>query len=216
MRTVGGKGEGPGEFLQAGSVGLSRDGRIWVMGMGMGSVSIFDTAGTSLRDERTKTPGMVFKPYRGGFDPMGRYNVIIPDIREEGDINLALARFDQSFTPIDTIPVPDDPVERDIFRMVSEEGMMRASVPFQGALTWRFSRVGHPVDARHGPVRTHRGRGGWWDASEDHEGARIDSGVLRREGGGAGGAGVVHEPGREDRPFEDPRVEASHGALLPG
>ena len=142
VRTVGGKGEGPGEFLQAGSVDLSRNGEIWVMGMSKGSVSIFDTAGTYLRDERTRTPGIVLKPYRGGFDPTGRYNVVIPDIREEGDINLALARFDQSFTPIDTIPVPDDPVERDIFRMVSEEGMMRASVPFQGALTWRFSRSG--------------------------------------------------------------------------
>ena len=144
VRTVGRKGGGPGEFTQAGSVGLSRDGKIWVMGMGKGSVSIFDTAGTYLRDERTKTGGMVFKPYPGRFDPMGRYNVVVPRIGEEGDISFALARFDQDFTPIDTIPVPEDPVKREIFELVNEEGtsMTRAGVPFQGSLVWRFSRSG--------------------------------------------------------------------------
>ena len=138
VRTVGRKGEGPGEFTQAGSVDLSRDGEIWVMGLGQGRVSIFDTAGTFLRQQRTDG-GFVVKPYPGGFDPMGRYNVLIPT----GGMR-TMARFDQSFTPIDTISLPEDPTEGEFFENVSEDGSstMRAGVPFQEYMTWRFSPTG--------------------------------------------------------------------------
>ena len=138
VRTVGRKGEGPGEFTQAGSVDLSRNGEIWVMGLGQGRVSIFDTAGTFLRQERTDG-GFVVRPYPGGFDPMGRYNVLIPT----GGMRL-MARFDQSYNLIDTIALPEDLVEGEYFEYVSEEGSstMRAGVPFQEYMTWRFSPTG--------------------------------------------------------------------------
>ena len=139
VRTVGRKGEGPGEFTQAGSVDLSRNGEIWVMGMSQGRVSIFDTAGTYLRGERTNAGGMILRPYRGGFDPMGRYNVVIRSPGMRG-----MARFDQSFTPIDTISLPEDPEEGEFFANVTEDGRstMRVAVPFQGFMAWRFSRRG--------------------------------------------------------------------------
>ena len=138
VRTVGRKGEGPGEFTQAGSVDLSRNGEIWVMGLGQGRVSIFDTAGTFLRQQRTDG-GFIVKPYPGGFDPMGRYNVLIPT----GGMR-TMARFDQSYTPIDTISLPENPEEGEFFEQVSEDGSssMRAGVPFQGYMTWRFSPTG--------------------------------------------------------------------------
>ena len=138
VRTVGRKGEGPGEFTQAGSVDLSRNGEIWVMGLGQGRVSIFDTTGTFLRQERTDG-GFVVKPYPGGFDPMGRYNVLIP----AGGMR-TMARFDQSYTPIDTISLPENPDEGEFFENVSEDGTstMRVGVPFQEYMTWRFSPTG--------------------------------------------------------------------------
>lgn len=138
VRAVGGKGEGPGEFTQAGSVDLSRNGEIWVMGMGEARVSIFDTAGTLLRSERTDG-GFVIMPYPGGFDPLGRYNVVLPS----GGLT-RMARFDQSYDPIDTITMPEDPEEGEFFEYVSETGTstMRASVPFQGFMTWRNSPAG--------------------------------------------------------------------------
>ncbi len=138
VRTVGRKGEGPGEFTQAGSVDLSRNGEIWVMGLGQGRVSIFDTTGTFLRQERTDG-GFVVKPYPGGFDPMGRYNVLIPT----GGMR-TMARFDQYYNPIDTISLPEDPEEGEYFENVSEDGSstMRAGVPFQDYMTWRFSPTG--------------------------------------------------------------------------
>ena len=130
VRTVGSEGEGPGEFIQAGSVDLSRNGEIWVMGMDRGRVSIFDTTGTYLRQERTNTGGYISKPYRGGFDAMGRYHVVLLDRR--------MARFDQSFNPIDTIAIPENPVEREFF----ETPRASVSVPFQGSMAWRLSHTG--------------------------------------------------------------------------
>ncbi|MCY4399399.1 MAG: 6-bladed beta-propeller [Gemmatimonadetes bacterium] len=139
VRTVGGKGEGPGEFTQAGSVDLSLNGEIWVMGMSQGRVSIFDTTGTYLRGERTNTGGRIMLPYPGGFDPMGRYNVVLPPSVMNG-----MARFDQSFNPIDTISLPENPVEAEYFDLVNEDGFvtMSAAVPFQGFMAWRFSPTG--------------------------------------------------------------------------
>ena len=138
VRTVGRKGEGPGEFTQAGSVDLSRNGEIWVMGMDQGRVSIFDTAGTYLRGERADG-GFVMRPYPGGFDPMGRYNVVLL----AGGMR-TMARFDQSYNPIDTIAMPENPEDREFFTYVTEDGgsRMRVSVPFQGFMAWRFSWTG--------------------------------------------------------------------------
>ena len=139
VRTVGGKGEGPGEFTQAGSVDLSLNGEIWVMGMSQGRVSIFDTTGTYLRGERTNTGGRMMLPYPGGFDPMGRYNVVLRPSVMNG-----MARFDQSYNPIDTISLPENPVEAEYFELVNEDGFttLSAAVPFQGFMAWRFSLTG--------------------------------------------------------------------------
>ena len=139
VRTVGGKGEGPDEFTQAGSVDLSLNGEIWVMGMSQGRVSVFDTTGIYLRGERTNTGGRMMLPYPGGFDPMGRYNIVLlPSVMN------GMARFDQSYNPIDTISLPENPVEAEYFELVNEDGFatMSAAVPFQGFMAWRFSPTG--------------------------------------------------------------------------
>ena len=140
VRKFGRRGEGPGEFSQAVSVDVGRDGQIWVMGLQQARVSIFDTSGTYLRGERTNTAIFMLLPYPGGFDAMGRYNVVLPS----GGEMSRMARIDHSFTPVDTISIPRDPVERDYFEIVSDEGtsMIRAGVPFQGHFSWRFSPSG--------------------------------------------------------------------------
>ena len=134
-----GKGRGAGRFTQAGSVDLSLNGEIWVMGMSQGRVSIFDTTGTYLRGERTNTGGRMMLPYPGGFDPMGRYNVVLRPSVMNG-----MARFDQSYNPIDTISLPENPVEAEYFELVNEDGFttLSAAVPFQGFMAWRFSLTG--------------------------------------------------------------------------
>ena len=137
VRTIGGRGEGPGEMQQAAKVDLARDGEVWVMDQGRGLVSIFDTAGALLRQEHTAWGGMIL-PYPGGLDPTGLYSVVV-----SGSGGRLLARFDQSFRPVDTISVPQDPVERDHFRLDLDGGArISSAVPFQGSLHWRLSPAG--------------------------------------------------------------------------
>ena len=103
------------------------------MGMGEGRVSIFDTTGAYLRQEQTNTGGWTVKPYPGGFDAMGRYNVMIQSAGSKW-----MARFDLSYNPIDTIPIPENPLELEFF----ETPRTSVSVPFQGSMRWRFSPAG--------------------------------------------------------------------------
>ncbi len=142
LRTVGGRGEGPGEFTLALSVDLSPAGEIWVLGLGNGRVSMFDTLGAWLGSRPPATRAIIL-PYPGGFDRSGRYNIAtwLPD----GDgIVTAMKRFDQSFAPIDTVWIPRDPMERRSFTIFNEEGTptMMVAAPFQGNMSWRFSPAG--------------------------------------------------------------------------
>lgn len=107
------------------------------MDLGRGLVSIFDTVGAFLRQEHTAGRVMIL-PYPGGLDPTGLYSVVV-----SGSGGRQLARFDQSFRPVDTISVPQDPVERNYFTLVSDRGSrMSTAVPFQGSLRWRLSPAG--------------------------------------------------------------------------
>ena len=100
--------------------------------------------------ELAHTVDYVMLPYLGGFDLLGRYNV--PLSRGRG-----MARFDPSFTPIDTIPVPEDPVERDRFftmdetteRGLVEDECARALPGIHGLA---LLSGGHRVDAPHRSV----------------------------------------------------------------
>ena len=143
VRTVGSRGEGPGEFVQATSVDVSSNGEIWVTEMQQGQLNIFDSTGSLLRVERSNAPGSIILPYPGGFDRVGRFNVVFIDPYEE-DFTWVLARFDQSFSPIDTIPIPRSPIERKAFEFVTEDGgSYSMGIPFQGSFQWRFAPKGN-------------------------------------------------------------------------
>ncbi len=144
VRTVGSRGEGPGEFVQATSVDVSSNGEIWVTEMQQGQLNIFDSTGSLLREERSNAPGSITLPYPGGFDRVGRFNVYIRYPLQE-TYTRGMARFDQSFTPIDTIPIPKSPFEPEYFKLVGDDGRSSSSmgVPFQGSFHWRFAPKGN-------------------------------------------------------------------------
>lgn len=139
MHTVGGRGTGPGEFEDASAVDLSRNGEIWVMEMRKGQLSILDAYGDYLRKESIGGVGWSQWPYSGGFDPVGRYNALIRSFHDEGTTE-SFARFDQSLTPLDTIPVPKKP---DAEYFSNETGDMQVGVPYQGYIAWCFAPNGN-------------------------------------------------------------------------
>lgn len=144
VHTFGGLGAGPGEFEQAVSVDISQDGNVLVMQMIKAQLSIFDRNGRYLRTESIGTPGVGIRPYRGGFDFMGRYNAIVVSYTEQGRTQY-MARFDQSLAPLDTIAIPEASFKRESFRHVTDDGLtsIGARIPFQGSFVWRFSPTGN-------------------------------------------------------------------------
>ena len=144
VRTIGSKGAGPGEFEQALAVDVSETGDILVMQMIKAQLSIFDPDGRYLRTESIGNPGVGLRPYEDGFDFKGRYNAIVFSISERGESQV-MARFDQSLAPLDTIAIPESPVEREAFTHVTADGRasIAARIPFQGSFVWRFAPTGN-------------------------------------------------------------------------
>lgn len=140
VRTVGRSGEGPGEFRQPLRVDMGPDGNAWVMDPQNTRLSVFDSAGNYV--EGLRVPGgFVIIPWQGGFDNDGDYYA--PVAAFQPSFRISLGRFDRAFTPLDTIDLPKDPVERASFTIVSDgASRVSAGVPFQGRLIWRLSRAG--------------------------------------------------------------------------
>lgn len=143
VQTVGGEGTGPGEFERANALDLSANGQIWVMEMQKGRLTFLDASGNYLDGARIGSTGWDYRPYPGGMDPLGRYNAAVV-VEVLDDYDLALARFDQDFVPLDTIPIPENAEPHEQFELITDGGgMMATSIPFRGSFVWRFSPSGH-------------------------------------------------------------------------
>ena len=143
IRTVGARGTGPGEFEEASAVDISENGEIWIMEMRKGQLTVLNAEGDYQRMERVNSAGWMQIPYGGGFDQVGRYNAVIR-CYDGIETRLMFARFDQSLAPIDTIAIPEDPVEGDFFvHNFPGGGSTSAPIPYQGAFGWLFSVNGN-------------------------------------------------------------------------
>lgn len=139
VRSVGREGRGPGELLQATRVDPGPDGTMWVVDPGTSRVTVFDTGGTVV-ETKTVPGGYMIFPWPGGFDDDGFYYVPIPVAGGP-----ALAKLDPSLAPVDTLPAPEDPVERGFFGPLVQGGggmVANVPVPYQGTLTWGVTRRG--------------------------------------------------------------------------
>jgi sugar lactone lactonase YvrE len=141
VRTIGRQGGGPGEFAQAVRVEQGPNGHMWVMDPQNNRISVFDTAGNYV-EAKPAAGGFIMIPWPGRFDDEGRYYAPIP--RPGGErFHIGMVRYDESLSPIDTLDVPTDPIERASFDLTGNAGsFIRAAVPYQGSLTWRLSPAG--------------------------------------------------------------------------
>jgi hypothetical protein len=71
LRSIGGPGQGPGEFTGLSGISLEPGGEILAWDPRMRRYTIFDSTGTFLRTEERKVRGNAY-PWRGRFDPEGR------------------------------------------------------------------------------------------------------------------------------------------------
>ena len=155
VRTLGGKGAGPGEFERAAHVDVGPNGNLWVMEMSTGRLTLLDSTGHYVQEEGIDSygwdVGLVADAYPGGFDWQGRYSaaVAVPYSGKGGaqiilgGHYLVLARYTASLTPIDTVPMPKSPVSFEKYVHVAQNSAMIEDVPFQGQFHWRFAPNGN-------------------------------------------------------------------------
>ena len=111
--------------------------------MQKGRLTFLDSSGNYLNEARIGSSGWSSFPYPGGMDLLGRYNAAVV-VEVMDDYDLALARFDQDFVPLDTIPIPESAEPHEQFELITADGgVMGMGIPFQGSLVWRFSPSGH-------------------------------------------------------------------------
>lgn len=143
LRTIGRRGEGPGEFQGAAALLWGPDGHLWVVDPNNARYSVFDTTGAYLTMYR-RTSGMHMIPWPGGMDARGYLTDITLDPTGGGSAfrtALVTYRFeDQDPVPVDTIRPPE--YDGDYFELRSESSFTRASIPFAPRMVWRYDPSG--------------------------------------------------------------------------
>ena len=143
MRTVGGRGEGPGEFSRAEAIAVFPDGRLAVRDPGNMRVQVFDSD-TGETDEWEYNSG---NAYRAGSplytDVRGRTFLLTTDQSRDNIVIL----LGSEGVHLDTLPEPSMDYERFTVRAehVTEESSssVTALVPFTHAFFWAVHPSGH-------------------------------------------------------------------------
>lgn len=142
VRTVGGAGEGPGEFRDPN--GLARDpttGRMWVIDPGTARYTVFDTAGRLVETRPRDASGYGYV-WPGRFDRGGRlFDYML--VSGEGDWRFrGLVVRGADGKARDSLRFPTDAGERSFFRIERENGMSMRAVPFTPYGDWDVSPSG--------------------------------------------------------------------------
>lgn len=136
LRTIGGKGDGPGELSGAAGLNIGPDGRLWVYDTSAG-FHVFETDGTFVTRHRRLVRGVLY-PWRGDFAPDGHlydWGISYPGIEQGGIADRAIYhpyRISLDFQRLDTLPTFE-------FR---RELSGRRQVPFAGVLSVYQDRDG--------------------------------------------------------------------------
>ncbi|MCG6957693.1 MAG: hypothetical protein LJF04_17015 [Gemmatimonadetes bacterium] len=148
-KTLGKKGEGPGELKQPNAVGVLSDGRILVRDPGNGRVQVYAPDGSALEE---------WPVVRGGFqtsDPLwidrednSYIRVLLDPTADLSDWRMGLARIAPDGTPQDTLPYPRRDFKEWFVEARSEDGKSasRNTVPFAPSEAATFHPDGYFID----------------------------------------------------------------------
>ena len=152
LRTIGKRGEGPGELKQPSAIAILSDGRILVRDPGNGRIQVYAPDGSALVE---------WPVVRGGFqtsDPLwtdrrdnSYIRVLLDPTADLSHWRMGLARIGSDGTPHDTMAVPTSGFEeRYVEARSGEEGhqsVSRNSVPFAPQEQWSFHPDGYFIHA---------------------------------------------------------------------
>ena len=137
VRSFGGMGGGPAEFLGVAGMDWASDGTLWVLDGGNMRFAVYDTAGNLLTTHR-RNNSTVVSPWPLGFDAHGNlYDLVSAD---RGQI----VRYGPDLQPRDTFRLPA--FELPAFEVVHKKGnatnVTKVVVPFVGVQEWRVDPEG--------------------------------------------------------------------------
>ncbi len=141
IRTVGRKGEGPGEFNQVIGMTWGPDDHLWLVDPSNNRLSVVDTTGAFVASHPT-IGGIVVMPWPGGFDRTGQFYTYGVDTSVEDDFALVMVRHGLDLQPIDSVAPPEYPGEREYYEIKNESSWMMTGVPFTPSMEWRLGRDG--------------------------------------------------------------------------
>lgn len=143
MRTVGGRGEGPGEFSRAEAIAVLPDGRLAVRDPGNMRVQVFDPD-TGATEEWEYNSGNHYRAGAPLYTDVGGRTFLLTTDQSGDDIVIVLG---SDGTHMDTLPEPSMDYEQFTVRAehVAEESSssVTARVPFTHGFFWAVHPSGH-------------------------------------------------------------------------
>ncbi|MCG8469033.1 MAG: hypothetical protein MJB57_12650 [Gemmatimonadetes bacterium] len=141
VRTVGGEGAGPGEFLNPFGIDLDPRGRLWVADAQTGRYTVFDSAGVQVSTVPRELAGWGM-PWGGGFGADGELYEPSYDSDPSRGESRAFIRYDVQggLRATDSIPLPFHIPE--FYRVELPDNYRLFRVPFTPRLRWVFDGSG--------------------------------------------------------------------------
>lgn len=162
LETLGGRGEGPGEFTRAESMAMLPDGRLVVRDPGNLRVQVFGP-GPGERSEWTYLSGNYYTTQPLYTDDLGRTFLFARIRSSAGDLVMHVVVLGPDGAPVDTLPEPSSDFDPPTVRAEStdEDGnTSRVSyvVPFSPFFHWSVHPGGHFLTGLSGNYRIHLAR----------------------------------------------------------
>lgn len=157
IRTLGGKGGGPGEYQAANGLGVHRDGRIVLWDAGKASINVYSPTGANLPSWPVPGGGGFYTSGAVFTDTAGNTYIrtTIADPPKSGNAPQArvfglpgLVKWNADGSSLDSLMPPQSPIEPAYITAQREGSTSRSSVPFSPGFTWTFSPLGYFVSAR--------------------------------------------------------------------
>ena len=178
LRTLGRRGEGPGEFGSAEAIALLPDGRLVVRDPGNQRIEVFGPGGGRTEQWGYNAGNMYFGRSPLVTDASGRTFLSTRDLSREGFV-MHIVVFGPDGTPVDTLAEPSSDYDAPTMSAMGRSMLLRRVVPFSPEFLWTIHLSGHFLTGLSAEYRIE---------------LRRDDGVLRIER--AGDPVPVHEEER--------------------
>lgn len=152
--TVGGEGEGPGEFAAPVGLAWAPDGALWIMDPENQRATVVDAQGQVV-DTRRVPSSFTLSPWPGRFDSRGNLHHYLD--APEGSYDYRMGVYDRALELVEVRTPPPPPEPELYFEGRTARGShMRARIPYTPRFIWRLDGEGRFVSTWTGDLHFRR------------------------------------------------------------